>query len=395
MKKKKEALRLLEESFQELESKKGSLLAAIQKISRASSLLDNKNIFKWCEIQFGNIIYTNIIKSYIKDLEKIYENTSLSLEEKRKEILVKERNLEKIGLNKDIHFDIEELTIKTDEAGGGYENIGFIEETYLNLVNSKQSNSGGYFQSNLNKNMNFIKSKAYKLASALYNDMKFSDTVSNCFDVLKIEVDDRLLDLNPEIAEQMMLAFKAVSSNNKEEWSHALTSCRRLLEGLADELFPVSEAEVRGRILGQGQYVNRLWAFMDKAIESDSNKELAKAHVDLLGSWMGKTNKLTNKGVHTSVTQIEATKTVFHTYLVIADILDYLSRDTSEDEKLDINTASLDELEVLLDVNRTVAKEIYKIRVQEGYIDIDLLSNIQGIGKKTLEKAKSVFVIND
>ena len=69
MKKKKEALRLLEESLKELESQKGSILTAIQKISRASNLLDIKNIFIWCEIQFGNIKYTSIIKSYIKDLD--------------------------------------------------------------------------------------------------------------------------------------------------------------------------------------------------------------------------------------------------------------------------------------------------------------------------------------
>jgi len=243
--------------------------------------------------------------------------------------------------------------------------------------------------------ISYLKKKAHKFAAELYDEVKFSDTVSNCFDVLKIEIDDRLLDLNPEIAEQLMLAFKSVSSNKKEEWSHALTSCRRLLEGLADKLFPASDEKVSGRVLKQTQYVNRLWAFMDKAIQSDSNKDLAKAHIDLLGSWMEKTNKLTSKGVHASVTQIEATKTVFHTYLVIADILEYLEKDTSKNEKPNINTASLDDIEVLLDVSRTIAKEIYKVRVQDGYIDLDMLSKINGIGKKTLEKAQSVFIIDD
>lgn len=395
MKKKKEALRLLEESLNELESQKGSILTAIQKISRSSLLLDNNDIFIWCEIQLGNKVYTVPLEEYVEFLIEISGDTSIPKKEKAKNHLKAREKLENIGLNHLLHYNSEEVNIKYKKSGGGYKNIGFIEEAYADLVRTKHGNGGGLYKNDLNEHISYVKKKAHNLASKLYNEIKFSDTVSNCFDVLKSEVDDRLLDLNPEIAEQMMLAFKAVSSNNKEEWSHALTSCRRLLEGLADELFPVSDAEVKGRILGQGQYVNRLWAFMDKAIKSDSNKELAKAHVDLLGSWMEKTNKLTNKGVHTSVTQIEATKTVFHTYLVIADILDYLNRDTSKDEKLDINTASLDELEVLLDVNRTVAKEIYKIRVQEGYIDIDLLSNIQGIGKKTLEKAKSVFVIND
>ena len=393
MQKKKEALRLLGESLKELESNKGSLLTAIQKLSRASGLLDKENIVKWCEIQLGNTEYTTPLKKYIDVL--VEKSDTAQTKEKKQQKIKEEENLDKIGLSKDIYYDPNELAIKYDESGGGYSNIGFIEEQYTDLVRMKKGNSGGYYKANLLKHINYVNNKAHKYVSDLYNEVKFSDTVSNCFDVLKIEIDDRLLDLNPEIAEQLMLAFKAVSSNKKEEWSHALTSCRRLLEGLADELFPVSKTEVKGRALGQGQYVNRLWAFMDKAIQSNSNKELAKAHIDLLGSWMEQTNKLTSKGVHASVTQIEAIKTVFHTYLVIADILDYLDKDTNKKDKPNINTASLDDIEVLLDVNRSIAKEIYKIRVQEGYIDINILSNINGVGKKTLEKAQSVFEIDD
>lgn len=371
MKKKKEALRLLEEALKELDSQKGSVLTAIQKISRASSLLENKNIVTWCEVQLGNIIYTRPLKEYMDLLIKANTNTDNSKELKKK-ISTTRENLDKLGITKEIYSNLEELAIKYQESGGGYNNIGFIEETYVDLVRSKIGNSGTYYKKNLNEHISYVKKKAHNFASKLYNEVKFSDTVNNCFDVLKVEIDDRLLDLNPEIAEQLMLAFKAVSSNKKEEWSHALTSCRRLLEGLADELFPASDEKVNGRVLKQTQYVNRLWAFMDKAIQSDSNKALAKAHIDLLGSWMEKTNKLTQKGVHASVTQIEATKTVFHTYLVIADILDYLDKDTNKKDKPDINTASLDDIEVLLDVSRNIAKEIYKVRVQEGYIDIDI-----------------------
>lgn len=57
--------------------------------------------------------------------------------------------------------------------------------------------------------------KAHELASQIYNQLKFSGTVSNCFDVLKNAVDDKLLDLNPVIAEQLMLAFKAISSDKR------------------------------------------------------------------------------------------------------------------------------------------------------------------------------------
>ncbi|HGF0792186.1 TPA: ComEA family DNA-binding protein, partial [Raoultella ornithinolytica] len=61
--------------------------------------------------------------------------------------------------------------------------------------------------------------------------------------------------------------------------------------------------------------------------------------------------------------------------------------------KPDINKATLDELEALLDVNRAIAKEIIKARVREGKLDLDILGGIRGIGPKTLENIKEVFII--
>ncbi|AIV66214.1 helix-hairpin-helix motif family protein [Burkholderia pseudomallei MSHR4375] len=227
----------------------------------------------------------------------------------------------------------------------------------------------------------------------MFNQLKFAGTVSNSFDVLRTAVDDKLLDLNPVLAEQLMLAFRGVSSSNDEEWSQALTTCRRLLEGLADQLYPVNKEPAKGRALGQTQYVNRLWAFMDNAIESESNRELAKTHVDFLGSWLEKTNKITNKGVHAEVQQLEAVKAVFHTYLVIADLLDYLGSGQASKAKPDINSATIDELEALLDISRATAKEIVKARVQHGKLDKILLSKVHGVGPKTVEKAVSAFAL--
>lgn len=61
--------------------------------------------------------------------------------------------------------------------------------------------------------------------------------------------------------------------------------------------------------------------------------------------------------------------------------------------KPDINKATLDELEALLNINRTIAKEIVKARVREGKLDLDILKNIKGISAKTLSNIQEVFVM--
>lgn len=387
---KKVALQVIEETLKELESPKGSLLSAIQKLQRTADIINDEDTKIWCAIQLGDPKYTMPLIEFFKFVIEAENPETKSFQDNLDKRM---QNLAKMGIKSDMHYPNEEIRWKNDKSGGGYNNIGFIEEQYSDLVRRKSGNDGTYYQNNLSQHLNYVRKKAHELASQIYNQLKFSGTVSNCFDVLKNAVDDKLLDLNPVIAEQLMLAFKAISSDKEEEWSQALTTCRRLLEGLADELYPASKEKFNGRAVGQGQYVNRLWAFMDGAIQSDSNKDLAKAHIDFLGSWLDKVNKLTNKGVHAELDRIEAVKSVFHTYLVVADLLEYMSNIKNSVSKPDINKATLDELEALLNINRTIAKEIVKARVREGKLDLDILKSIKGIGAKTLSNIQEVFVL--
>lgn len=392
MQEKKVALQVIEESLKELESPKGSILSAVQKLQRSASIAGDEEKRLWCSIQLGDSTYVHPLKDLT---DFLVENPDTLTSDYKEGISKHIKVLEKLGLTHEIHFTNEEMNIKLNARGGGYANIGFVEERYADLVRQKKGNDGKYYKIPLNNHLNFVKKKAHELASGLYKQLKFSGTVSNCFDLLKDAVDDILLDLNPVISEQLMLAFKSVSSNKEEEWSQALTTCRRLIEALADELYPATNDNGNGRALGKTQYVNRIWAFMDASIESKSNKELAKAHVDFLGSWLEKINKLSNKGVHAELGQLEATKAVFHTYLMIADILEYMEGKPESTGKPDINLATIDEIEALLGVNRNIAKEIFKYRVKEGTLDCESLSKIVGVGPKTIQKAKQEFSIDE
>lgn len=391
MSQRKVALQIIEESLKELESPKGSLLSAIQKLQRAASIVNDEKKRLWCAIQLADSTYTIPLGKFLSFLKENQDQSTKEYQEGFGEHL---KILDDLGLNQGVHFSNEELNVKLDENGGGYANIGSVEESYADLVRLKKGNDGTYYKKHLNNHINYVKKKAHELSSQLYSQLKFSGTVSNCFDILKNAVDDRLLDLNPAIAEQLMLAFKSISSDSDEEWSQALTTCRRVLEGLADELYSPSKEKFNGRPVGQAQYVNRLWAFMDGAIQSESNKELAKTHVDFLGSWLEKVNKLTNKGVHSDLERLEAVKSVFHTYLVVADILEYMDKSKVTVSRPDINTVTLDELEALLNVNRSIAKEIVKARVREGKLDLEILGAIHSVGPKTLSVIKDVFEID-
>ena len=399
----RQAGEILGDSLKELESPKGSVLAGVQKLHRAASMLDEDDIRIWCEIQLGNDNYTiplsgycDVINSALEDYagrqsgKKRSARKGLDEEKITQQLLEKMQALEELGLKQETHYSHEEVLIKSRKSGGGYQNIGSLETLLTRLI--KAGNDGTYYATPVSEHINYVRRVAHDYASKLYKRVVFSSTPQTSLDILRAEVDSKLLDVAPAAAEKLMIAFKSVASDNPEEWSQALTTCRRFIEALADALYPPTDVTVNGRALGKGQYINRLWVFMDDAIESESNRELAKAHVDYLGSCLERTHKLSNKGVHADLKRIEAVKAVFHAYLVAADILDYLkSGSCSKHKKLNIHTASIDELESVLNISRNLAKEIVKLRVDYRVIDPARLATIKGMGRKTVALAEQVL----
>ncbi|EMK0759650.1 helix-hairpin-helix domain-containing protein [Acinetobacter baumannii] len=396
--KKAEALRILEEGLKELESSNGSVTVGVQKLSRAAKLLDKEEIYAWAQLSLGNKKYTEPVEKFFNKVtveakKLVDDNRTININADDDKFT---NELAKIN---ELHIPLKEVNesfnLKTNSEAGGFESVDFIEKKLNILIKDKKGNDGYYYKIPLQSHLAYIKKYAFEFSCRLHDEIKFAGTIPSSFDLLKNAVDDRLLDLEPEIAEQLMLAFKSVSSSNKEEWSHALTTCRRLLESLADKLYPANDLTIGKRTFKQSQFVNRLWQFMNDSIESDSNRELAQAHVNFLGSWLEKTNKLTNKGVHDDVSQLEATKAVFHLYLMLADLLDYLDPSaTKQTTKPQIATASLDELEALLNVKRDVAKAIVIARVKYNGLTLEQFKEIKGVGPKTIATAKEVFEFN-
>ncbi len=126
------------------------------------------------------------------------------------------------------------------------------------------------------------------------------------------------------------------------------------------------------------------------------DKDLAKAHVNYLGSFIQRLNDKTSKGVHASVSYEEAVRAVLYTYLTLGDILEFASMGVKqalrEEGKIDVNSASLEDLRNVSGFNSTIAKEIVKKRTKASFGSVGQLLEIKGLGPKTLEKARPYLV---
>lgn len=384
-----EGKKLLQDAIEVLESPKGTVLSGIQKLNRASALLENDELYIWSAIQLGDSRYCALLEDFKRAYIQYVNDKSAKHLERLDEI---KNEVQEWGIDPRLVLNDDEMNRKINESYGGLMGIGFIEEKYNDLKKRKRGHDGKFYKTNLHDHIEYIRRKGHTLASSCLTEISYKEAPQTAFDIIRTQVDDNLLDIAPELAEQLMLAFQSVTKNSTEDWSHALTSCRRFIENLADIVYPPKEGLVNNRKVGRSQYLNRIWAFMDESISSSSNKELAKSHVDVVGNMLASIHKLTNKGVHTEVSRLEAVKTVFHLYLLVADFIEFISEEEAPTRNsINIQTATLDELESLLDISRKVAKEIVKMRISEDEITLEILGTINGIGPKKLKKAAEIF----
>ncbi|MFF3214331.1 hypothetical protein ACFYYB_27165 [Streptomyces sp. NPDC002886] len=146
----------------------------------------------------------------------------------------------------------------------------------------------------------------------------------------KAQVDKMLAEGVPDLVEKFTAVYRrmndAATSDPDgpagEELSHALTTCRRILEAVVDHVLrPRSEPSESGHKLDQPAYRNRLFQFIK---EANTSKTAAKVTVALgkgLHERFVAIDELTSQGVHASVALQAANLCALNTYILCGEIL--------------------------------------------------------------------------
>lgn len=370
-----ECLNLAKEAIDAIQSgKAGCVTLAIRKLQFCAQLLEDKKLNKWCHFHLGR---------YVHDFPLYDENDNY--------VGRLQEAIKKSG----VELTNEELHPRISKSGGGFESIEYIEQVKERLNKEKRGNDGTYYRNNVQQLVSSVSNAAYLKAAKLYKTMSFGEIPSRQFNFIRDRVDSLLLDICPEAVEKFMVAYERLSSQSAENWSQALTATRRVIKAVADSVYPPRETGKGKRKLGEEQYINRLWAFLDENAEAGSDKDLAKVHVDYLGAFIQKLNDKASKGVHADVTHNEAVRAVLYTYLTLGDILEITGkavRSIKESRgKVDINSATKDKIMSIKGMDNSLANEIIKRRASAPFKNIDELSGIKGIGPKKLETIKLNF----
>lgn len=168
----------------------------------------------------------------------------------------------------------------------------------------------------------------YEYVSRTYYELKFSGIVGDIFSRVRQRVDKQLGALVPDATKKLTAAYDNLRSENPEDWANAVHSCRRLLQAVADAIYPPTADKVieengkqRTVKLGVDAYKNRIIAFVDDRSDSQRFKDIVGSHLSFLGDRLDSVFLATQKGSHAEVSQEEADRYVVYSYLLVGDLL--------------------------------------------------------------------------
>ena len=188
----------------------------------------------------------------------------------------------------------------------------------------------------------------YEYATRRYYELRFSGVAD---DVLRSRSRaSRCSNWVPvrDAAKRFAAVYDNLRSVNPEDWSNAVHSCRRILQDLADAVFPPTDQTrtkiVDGReltiCLGKQHFINRILAFVEDSTSSGRFQAIVGSQLAFLGDRLDSVFRAAQKGSHgTIVTKEEADRYVIYTYLIVGDILSLRQKKTEHSPRTQSSAA--------------------------------------------------------
>ena len=170
-----------------------------------------------------------------------------------------------------------------------------------------------------------IRNSVYNYVLNINLQLKFESITESVFQNTKEVVDKKLATICPEAMKKFLAAYDRLKSNNSEEWSQALSSCRNILKDFADYIFPaqskpVTLSDSSEVMVTDDKYKNRLLAFIDKELKGNKRRLLLARAADL-SNRIHCLNDMLSQGTHEELELTDVNMCVIDTYLLIGSLI--------------------------------------------------------------------------
>ena len=317
------ALDLSENILENIELENEKLSSILLKCLRLARLIDDVESMEWLQYEVGGYKKSENgkIESNAFQIAKKHGRSFINADDKGEYIfaeLVGELE-EAIEAN---YKRINNITTQGVSVSGEW-----TTTTMSNLTNSavRYGDQVTSLIKEEKRRIGILKGEYYKYALYVNMELGFSKSAENIFEKYRENVDNKLSNIISDSEDKLSAIYDRLSEDNKESWSQAADTCRKLFKSVADNLFKKMYPEYDKKtvkvksgkevdITGD-KYINRLTVCLDN-IDKLSNK-----HIEDTISWINKLNDKICDGVHNDITYQEIEQIIIHTYICLGDII--------------------------------------------------------------------------
>ncbi len=138
------------------------------------------------------------------------------------------------------------------------------------------------------------KSALHNYVTGVFISLSIGDIANDIFQEARITVDNFINETcSKDTTEKLLAINDRLKENNQEAYSQALLSCRRILESVADSIFPAQKTpyiSVNGkqRDVGPNNYINRILAFIEQNTTQKTYSSLITTDLEHLRAEIGR-----------------------------------------------------------------------------------------------------------
>jgi hypothetical protein len=162
-----------------------------------------------------------------------------------------------------------------------------------------------------------VLAKVHEFVFGVFYELAFSSTAGSIFGAFQSDVDTRLAAIAGEAASRLPAVSERLATGDQEAISHAMTTCRRIIDSFSLTLYPPSDAPVTidsvELQVGPANVLNRLNAYIAAHSSSSSRRERLRKNLRELYARV-------STGVHSDVTSDEAHALYVQTYVTLGEI---------------------------------------------------------------------------
>jgi len=327
MNKSEKALEACEKVLDGIEDNTITTSAALLLCLKIARLTNDVNAIEWLQYEYGG--YPRNEKGYIISTawQIAYDNGRGYIEKGEKRVFVElaseleaKIKAEQSAIN---NFTTQGVAVSGDKA---YIAMNSLTGTVTSSTNTILE------RITLDQHrLSILKSQYYNYAIKKQIEISFGNVAVDIFSQYREKVENGFSDLSKDTLLKLQAIEDKINTDNPELYSQALTTCRRLFENTANELFnkyfPEYKEKIYKSLTGKeldvsgDHYKNRMSAIIEKLTGKSEKNSVVGSHIIYLIDWLDNLISLQCKGVHDDITKQDAMRCIIQTYICLGDIL--------------------------------------------------------------------------